>query len=95
MSTGIVSQMFQPGGGVVLIPFIRKVIGCLCLVTMTAFFCGVARIHMAILTVLSGGLIWSLNFFESEFEKMQRSRGPAPTDTDRTEAVKNSNEKTD
>lgn len=70
----VVSQMFQPGGGIVLIPFIKKVIGCLVLVTMTAFFCGVARIHMAILSILSIGLILSLNFFESEFEKLQRGR---------------------
>jgi len=92
--SGIVSQMFQPGGGVVLIPFIKKVIGCLCLVTMTAFFYGVARIHMAILTVLSSGLIWSLNFFESEFEKMQRARSSAPSDS-RAPASTNNSEKTD
>lgn len=72
MSSSFVSQVMQPGGGVMLLPFVRVVIGCLMLLTMSAFLAGVARIHMAVLTVLSGGLLASLSFFESEFKKAQR-----------------------
>ena len=72
-----VKNLLAPGGGVALIPFIRYTIGCLLLVCMAAFVSGVARIHMAILSFLSGGLLVSLSFFQSEYEKMQRSRGGA------------------
>ena len=70
-----VKNLLAPGGGVALIPFIRYTIGCLLLVCMAAFVSGVARIHMAILSFLSGGLLISLSFFQSEYEKMQRNRG--------------------
>ena len=96
MSSGIVSQMFQPGGGIVLIPFIRKVIACLICVTSTAFFFGVARIHMAILTFLSGGLLWSISMFQNEFNRVQQTRTTSrPTDTDSAPVKKNNTEKTD
>ena len=68
-----ISQLFAPGGGVVLIPFIRFVIGCLLLTTLSAFTFGVARIHMAILSILSGGLLWSISFFQREYEKATKS----------------------
>ena len=70
-----VKNLLAPGGGVALIPFIRYTIACLLLVCMAAFVSGVARIHMAILSFLSGGLLISLSFFQSEYEKMQRNRG--------------------
>ena len=70
-----VKNLLAPGGGMALIPFIRYTIACLLLVCMAAFASGVARIHMAILGFLSGGLLISLSFFQSEYEKMQRSRG--------------------
>jgi hypothetical protein len=69
-----VSEVMSPGGGVMLLPFVRLVIGSLILLTMSAFAAGVARIHMAILTVLSGGLLFSLSFFESEYNKA-KARG--------------------
>lgn len=73
-----VQQILAPGGGILLIPFIRSVIMCLFMTTVTAFLCGVARIHMAILSVLAGGLLLSISFFMSEFEKVQKSRnGPS------------------
>jgi len=52
-----------------LLPFVRFVIGILLLLTSMAAFFGVARIHMIILSFLSGGLLLSLQFFESEFNK--------------------------
>lgn len=60
-----------------LLPLVRLVIGCLLMLTTGAFFAGVARIHMAILTTLSAGLLVSLSFFESEYKKaqMQANRG--------------------
>jgi len=63
------SQLMEPGGGVMLLPFVRMVIGCLLVLTTTAAIVGVARIHMVILSFLSGGLLLSLSFFESEYKK--------------------------
>ena len=65
------AQVLKPGGGVMLLPLVRLVIGCLMMLTTGAFFAGVARIHMAILTTLSAGLLVSLSFFESEYKKAQ------------------------
>lgn len=53
-----------------LIPFIRNVILCLFATTVTAFFCGVARVHMAILSCLGGGLLLSISFFMNEYDKV-------------------------
>jgi ABC-type transport system involved in multi-copper enzyme maturation permease subunit len=69
-----VSQLMAPGGGIILIPFIRIVIILLMLTTSTTFVFGVARLHMGILTVLSGGLLISLSFFESEYKKAVSTR---------------------
>jgi len=68
----------QPGGGIMLLPFVRLVIGCLLVLTLAGFFAGVARIHMAILSFLSAGLLFSLSMFESEFKKVKSS----PTTTE-------------
>jgi len=57
-----------------LIPFIRYTIGLLLCLTSAAFAIGVARIHMAILTFLSAGLLVSISFFQSEYEKMLKAR---------------------
>ena len=74
-----VQQILQPGGGVMLLPFVRLVIGILMMLTIGAFVSGVARIHMAVLTVLSGGLLMSLSFFENEYKKAQsRLNGSKP-----------------
>lgn len=70
-SASFISQLMEPGGGVMLLPFVRLVIGCLLLLCVTAAFFDVARIHMVILSVLSGGLLLSLQFFESEFKKLR------------------------
>lgn len=61
----------EPGGGLMLLPFVRVVIGCLLILTSTTAILGVARIHMIILTFLCGGLLASLYFFESEFKKLK------------------------
>jgi uncharacterized protein involved in cysteine biosynthesis len=66
------SQIMEPGGGVMLLPFVRLVIGCLLCLTVAAAIAGVARIHMIILSFLSSGLLLSLQFFESEFKKARR-----------------------
>ena len=76
-----VTEVMSPGGGVMLLPFVRLVIGFLLMLTTAAFVAGVARIHMVVLTVLGGGLLFSLSFFESEYKKA-RSRvegGAVPT----------------
>lgn len=64
----------QPGGGVMLLPFVRFVIGILLVLTVVAAVVDVARIHMIILSFLSGGLLISLSFFESEFKKVRAAR---------------------
>lgn len=57
-----------------LLPLVRGVIGLLLVLTLCGFMAGVARIHMAVLSFLSAGLLFSLSFFESEFKKMQRNQ---------------------
>ena len=54
-----------------LLPFVRAVIGCLLVLTLAGFFAGVARIHMAILSFLSAGLLFSLSMFESEYKRVK------------------------
>ena len=71
----------EPGGGVMLLPFVRLVISCLLILCSTAAFFDVARIHFAILAVLSGGLLLSLQFFESEFKKLRGSSSSVQTTT--------------
>lgn len=62
----------EPGGGLILLPFVRMVIGCLLALTTTTAIIGVARIHMIILSFLSGGLLASLHFFEAEVKRVSR-----------------------
>ena len=88
------SQILQPGGGIMLLPFIRGVIGLLLLLTTTAAVFDVARIHMVILSFLSAGLLVSLSFFESEYNKVQRSHGSAPVVAG-SSSNDNNNNKTD
>lgn len=91
----------QPGGGIMLLPFVRFVIGLLLVLTVIAALCDVARIHMVILSFLSGGLLVSLSFFESEFKKMQATRAGndgeqrPPSSTTTTSATKATAQKTD
>ena len=60
-----------------LLPFVRGVIALLLFLTTSAAIVGVARIHMIVLSFLSGGLLVSLSFFESEFKKVQGSQPAA------------------
>lgn len=62
-----------------LLPFVRLVVMFLLLLTSTAFVCGVARIHMAVLSFLGGGLLFSLSFFEAEYKKAQQRAAGQPT----------------
>jgi hypothetical protein len=62
----------QPGGGLLLIPFVRAIIAILLVLTMAGFCVGVARIHMIILSFLSAGLLFSISMFEREYKKAQR-----------------------
>jgi hypothetical protein len=71
------SQILEPGGGVMLLPFVRTVIAFLLLLCLTAAVFDVARIHMLILSFLSGGLLLSLSFFESEYKKVRRASNSA------------------
>lgn len=75
MSSSFVSQIMEPGGGLLLIPFVRVIIGTLLVLTLAGFLAGVARIHMAILSFLSAGLLFSISMFEREFNKAQQNRG--------------------
>jgi hypothetical protein len=69
------SDVMQPGGGIMLLPFVRIVIGILLVLTIAGFCVGVARLHMAILAFLSAGLLVSLAMFESEFKKLKSGSG--------------------
>ena len=70
-----VSQILEPGGGVMLLPFVRWILILLLLfVVLPLAIYDVARIHMIILAFLATGLLGSLTLFESEFKKQQRGR---------------------
>lgn len=72
--SSFVSQIMQPGGGLLLIPLVRVIIGTLLVLTLAGFCVGVARIHMAVLSFLSAGLLFSISMFESEYKKAQQYR---------------------
>jgi hypothetical protein len=76
--SSFMSQVMQPGGGVMLLPFVRGVIGLLLVLTLAGFASGVARIHMAILAFLSAGLLVSLSMFESEFKRLNSYSSDEP-----------------
>mmetsp|Transcript_21108 Transcript_21108/g.51924 ORF Transcript_21108/g.51924 Transcript_21108/m.51924 type:complete len:96 (+) Transcript_21108:83-370(+) len=73
--TSFASQIMEPGGGLLLIPFVRIIIGILLVLTISGFLADIARIHMAVLSFLSGGLLFSISMFEREYKKAQRNRG--------------------
>ena len=78
--TSLIQEIMAPGGGVMLIPFVRVVISILLVMTIMGFVANVARIHMVVLGFLSGGLLFSLSMFEREFNKV-KNRGPPSTTT--------------
>jgi hypothetical protein len=82
--SNFVSQIMQPGGGVMLLPFVRFVIAILLILTVVAALLDVARIHMIILSFLSGGLLISLSFFESEFNKVRAARSGTTSESSNT-----------
>jgi ER protein Pkr1 len=69
--SSFIAQVMEPGGGLMLLPFVRFVIGCLLCLTIVAAIFDVARIHMIILSILSSGLFISLHWFENEFKKVR------------------------
>jgi hypothetical protein len=88
--TSFFSEIMQPGGGIILIPFVRVIITLLLVLTIMGFIADVARVHMAILSFLSGGLLFSLSMFEREFNKMHsRSGGPSTTTPPSSKACNN------
>mmetsp|Transcript_18930 Transcript_18930/g.44052 ORF Transcript_18930/g.44052 Transcript_18930/m.44052 type:complete len:96 (+) Transcript_18930:205-492(+) len=70
-----IADVMQPGGGILILPFIKYVVGLLMCTTLITFLFGVARIHMAILTFLSGGLLFSLNLFETAYKRVKSEQG--------------------
>ncbi|KAG7360144.1 hypothetical protein IV203_035243 [Nitzschia inconspicua] len=88
--TSFFSEIMQPGGGIILIPFVRVIITLLLVMTMMGFVAGVARVHMAVLSFLSGGLLFSLSMFEREFNKVHGRSGrcPAPAPSKATSTNK-------
>ena len=85
MSGSLISDIMQPGGGIMLLPFVRVIISLLLVLTLAGFCAGVARIHMLVLSFLSAGLLFSLSFFEREFNKARGgSSGPTTTATQAT-----------
>ena len=84
--SSFVSQIMQPGGGLLLIPFVRVIIGTLLVLTLAGFCVGIARIHMAVLSFLSAGLLFSISMFESEYKKAQQYRNSSQTKSTSTTA---------
>lgn len=77
----MIQEIMAPGGGVMLIPFVRVVISILLVLTVMGFVADVARIHMVVLGFLSTGLLFSLSMFEREFNKVRNSGPPSSTTT--------------
>jgi len=73
----MISEIMAPGGGVMLIPFVRVVISILLVLCIMGFVADVARIHMVVLGFLSSGLLLSLAMFEREFNKVKNKGSPA------------------
>jgi len=73
----MISEIMAPGGGVMLIPFVRVVISILLVMCIMGFVADVARIHMVVLGFLSSGLLLSLAMFEREFNKVKNKGSPA------------------
>ena len=71
-SDSLFAKIMAPGGGMILVPFTRGVTICLFLVTFSVFLVGTARIHMAIMSVLSLGMWIALGIFEKEYSKAMR-----------------------
>jgi hypothetical protein len=76
----MIQEIMAPGGGVMLIPFVRIVIAILLIMTIMGFVANVARIHMVVLGFLSTGLLVSLSMFEREFNKVT-NKGPPSSRT--------------
>ncbi|GAX27971.1 hypothetical protein FisN_32Lu025 [Fistulifera solaris] len=93
--TSFMSQILEPGGGVMLLPFVRTVIAFLLLLCLTAALFDVARIHMLILSFLSGGLLLSLSFFEQEYKKVRRAANSQAAVAPTTSTSSTSNNKSD
>ena len=72
-----VSDIMAPGGGILLLPFIRAVVGLLLVCTTATFIAGVARVHMAILSFLSAGLLFSLQMFETAYNRVKGNAADA------------------
>jgi hypothetical protein len=81
------TQIMEPGGGVMLLPFVRFVIGCLLCLTIAAAVANVARIHMVVLSILSLGLLLSLQLFESEFKKARSGGSGNPNHASTTTTI--------
>eukprot|EP00543_Licmophora_paradoxa_P008800 CAMPEP_0202458720 /NCGR_PEP_ID=MMETSP1360-20130828/27440_1 /ASSEMBLY_ACC=CAM_ASM_000848 /TAXON_ID=515479 /ORGANISM="Licmophora paradoxa, Strain CCMP2313" /LENGTH=92 /DNA_ID=CAMNT_0049079397 /DNA_START=44 /DNA_END=322 /DNA_ORIENTATION=+ len=88
------SDIMAPGGGVLLLPFVKVIVGLLLFTTVTIFICGVARIHMAILSFLSSGLLFSLYMFENAYNTV-KGRTSSAKSTPSTEGMGRAGEKTD
>lgn len=80
MAGGFIQQILSPGGGLMLIPFTRAVICCLFLTTFSVFLIGVARVHMLILSFLSGGMWFALGYFEKAYKNAMH-QGTVPDAT--------------
>jgi len=74
----LLAEIWQPGGGMILIPFIQGVLCILMLLTATAAYFDVARIHMVILSFLSCGLVASLSFFKQQLNAVNNSKTGPP-----------------
>mmetsp|Transcript_7344 Transcript_7344/g.11156 ORF Transcript_7344/g.11156 Transcript_7344/m.11156 type:complete len:93 (+) Transcript_7344:107-385(+) len=88
------SDVMAPGGGMLLIPFVRVVVTLLLICTVSIFIAGVARIHMAILSFLSAGLLLSIQFFESAYNKV-KNRSSNESASQSTATTQKRGEKTD
>lgn len=89
-------QIMEPGGGLLLIPFVRAIIAILLVLTGSGFLAGIARIHMAVLSFLSAGLLFSISMFEREYKKAERNRGGSGQGPPAAAAASNNkNDKTD
>mmetsp|Transcript_38074 Transcript_38074/g.56668 ORF Transcript_38074/g.56668 Transcript_38074/m.56668 type:complete len:100 (-) Transcript_38074:241-540(-) len=85
-----VSDVMAPGGGILMLPFVKVVVLLLLATTISIFISGVAQIHMAILSFLSAGLLASLMWFEAAYKNQQQKQSSSSTTTSKLSTTSSS-----
>jgi len=70
---GILGDILTPGSSEQVIPFVKGVIYAMISVCATCGYMDIGRIHMVVLSILSVGLLLSINYFEMVVSRLNES----------------------